>query len=204
MSKGKLFILSAPSGTGKSTILKEVMTRLEGLVFSISHTTRAPRRGETDGVEYHFVDRPTFLAMKEKGLFLEWAEVHGNYYGTSRPAVEKQISCGNDVILDIDVQGAGMISSLGAVDAAYIFLAPPSLDELERRLRSRGLDDDETIATRMANAREEMAAMDEFEYCIVNETVDEAVRLFEAVILAERARGRRGLNGAGLRLETAV
>jgi len=204
MSRGKLFILSAPSGAGKSTVLKEVMARLENLVFSISHTTRAPRRGETDGVEYHFVDRPTFESMKEKGLFLEWAEVHGNYYGTSRPAVEKQVACGNDVILDIDVQGAAIIRGLGDVDAAYIFLAPPGLGELERRLQSRGLDDDETIATRMTNAEEEMAAMDEFEYCIVNETVDEAVRLFEAVILAERARGRRRLNGDGLRLEESA
>ncbi len=201
MSKGKLFILSAPSGAGKSTLLNEVMKRLKGLAFSISHTTRAPRRGETDGVEYHFVDRETFLDMKEEGLFLEWAEVHGNFYGTSRLAVEEQAAGGADVILDIDVQGAGIIRGQGGVDAAYIFLAPPSLAELELRLRRRGLDDDETIAIRMANAREEMSASDEFEYLIVNENKDEAVRMFESVILAERARGRRHLDGGELRRE---
>ncbi len=201
MSKGKLFILSAPSGTGKSTLLQKVLRRLEGLVFSISHTTRAPRRGETDGVEYHFIDRPTFLAMKEEGVFLEWAEVHGNFYGTSRLAVEEQAAGGADVVLDIDVQGAGIIRRQGDVDATYIFLAPPDLDELERRLRRRGLDDDETIAVRLANAREEMAAIDEFEFLIVNQDMDEAVRMFESVILAERARGRRRIDGVDIRLE---
>ncbi|HKJ64390.1 MAG TPA: guanylate kinase [Desulfopila sp.] len=201
MSKGKLFILSAPSGTGKSTLLSEVMRRLKGLVFSISHTTREPRCGESDGVEYHFVDRATFLAMKEEGAFLEWAEVHGNFYGTSRLAVEEQAAGGADVILDIDVQGARIIRAQGGVDAAYIFLVPPSLSELELRLRRRGLDDDETIAIRMANARTEMAAIDEFEYLIVNDDKDEAARMFESVILAERARGRRHLDGGQLRPE---
>lgn len=195
MSQGKLFILSAPSGTGKTTLLGKVMSRLEGLAFSISHTTRKPRKGESDGTEYHFVDRQTFVKMREKGYFLEWADVHGNFYGTSRIGVEEQIAGGVDVLLDIDVQGAGIIRESGATRATYIFLTPPSVTELERRLRGRGLDSEETIATRLANARKEMAVMDSFEYIIVNEKLDEAVRMFESVILAERAKSRRDING---------
>lgn len=195
MSQGKLFILSAPSGTGKSTILKKVMADLPGLAFSISHTTRQPRQGEQNGVEYHFVDRSTFLTMRDRGEFLEYADVHDNFYGTSRTAVTEQISRGVDVILDIDVQGAEIIKKREELDAAYIFLMPPSLDELEKRLRSRGLDSDETIRLRLQNAAIEMKAMDHFEYVIVNEAVADAVRMFEAVILAERARSRRHITG---------
>jgi guanylate kinase len=198
MSQGKLFILSAPSGTGKSTILSKAMSHLQGLAFSISHTTRAPRKGERDGVEYHFVDRPAFTAMKEQGEFLEDADVHGNLYGTSRRGVEEQRAGGVDVILDIDVQGAEILRESGETEAIYIFLAPPSLEELEKRLRGRGLDDEETIATRLKNARREMGAMDQFEYLIVNEQIDEATRMFEAIILAQRAKERRHINGAPL------
>ncbi|MBM9605227.1 guanylate kinase [Desulfopila inferna] len=198
MNVGKLFILSAPSGTGKSTILKKVMNDLEGVAFSISHTTREPRKGEKDGVDYHFIDRSVFMSMKEKGDFLEDANVHGNLYGTSRRGVEEQRAAGLDVILDIDVQGAGIIRESGESEALYIFLAPPSLEELERRLRGRGLDDDETIITRLKNARREMQAINEFEYVIINEKIDEAARMFEAVILAQRSRDRRHITGSPL------
>ncbi|MEE4240540.1 MAG: guanylate kinase [Desulfopila sp.] len=198
MSRGKFFILSAPSGTGKSTVLKKVMSNIQGVAFSISHTTRQPRQGESDGVEYHFVDQPTFTAMRKKNDFLEYAEVHGNFYGTSREGVAVQIDSGVDVILDIDVQGAEIIKKSGEIDAAYIFLMPPSLEELEERLRSRGLDSDETIQIRLRNAAGEMKAMDQFDYVIVNDTVDNAVRMFESVILAERARSRRHITGETL------
>ncbi len=199
MSRGKLFILSAPSGTGKSTILKQVMANLAGLAFSISHTTRQPRKGERNGVEYHFVDHPTFLAMRDRGEFLEYADVHGNFYGTSRTAVAEQMGRGVDAILDIDVQGAEIIKKSGEIDAAYVFLMPPDLDELEKRLRGRGLDSDETIRLRLQNAAAEMQAMDHFEYVIVNEKIADAARMFESVILAERAKSRRHINGEMLR-----
>ena len=201
MNKGKLFVLSAPSGAGKSTILRHVLKNIEGVAFSISHTTRQPRQGETDGVEYHFVDRPSFEEMIDAGDFLEYAEVHGNYYGTSRAAVQQQEARGVDVILDIDVQGARIVRGRGDTDGVYIFLAPPDLAELEKRLRGRGLDSEETISVRLKNAEAEMTAMTEFDYLIVNEKVDDAVRMFESVILAERSRAKRGVDGKPLTLQ---
>jgi len=198
MKKGILFILSAPSGAGKSTVLKRVMANLKGLAFSVSHTTRVPRTGETDGVEYHFVDRSDFLQMKKNGEFLECADVHDNYYGTSRLAVEQQLDNGLDVILDIDVQGARIIQEAGELQAVYIFLAPPDLQELERRLRGRGLDSEVSISKRLDNAEAEMQAMVNYEYIVVNDNLDDAVRMFEAVILSERSKNRRGVDGTPL------
>lgn len=135
---GQLFILSAPSGAGKTTLLKKVMKQVPGLAFSVSHTTRSPRSGEKDGVDYHFVSVDEFQGMRDQGLFLEWAEVHGNFYGTSRPAVMQQLERGQDIILDIDVQGAAIISRDTTVPAVSVFIAPPSLAELARRLRGGG------------------------------------------------------------------
>jgi guanylate kinase len=195
MVKGTLFIISAPSGAGKSTLLNRVMTQLPGVVFSISHTTRLPRKGEQDGREYHFVEKTAFVAMIEDGHFLEYANVHGNYYGTSRLAVQQQLEQGLDVILDIDVQGAKIIRDAGELDSVSIFLAPPDLTELERRLRGRGLDSDETISKRLRNATTELRALEEFDYLIVNEKLDDAVRMFESVILAERAKSHRHFTG---------
>jgi guanylate kinase len=198
MNQGKLFILSAPSGTGKTTVLTKVMANIDGIAFYVSHTTRKPRHGEQDGKDYHFVNREDFLAIKEKGDFLECAEVHGNLYGTSSLAVQEQIENGIDVILDIDVQGARIVRASEETKGIYIFITPPSLDELERRLRGRGQDSEETIATRLANARFEMEAVDEYDYYIVNDDVDETARMFEAIILAERSRGRRLINGKAI------
>jgi len=198
MNQGKLFILSAPSGTGKTTILKNVMANIDGVAFSVSHTTRTPREGEHDGKDYHFVGREEFIAIKENGDFLEYANVHGNLYGTSRIAVQDQINNGIDVILDIDVQGARIVKESLETQGVYIFIAPPNLDELERRLKGRGQDSDETIATRLTNARLEMEAVAEYEYLIVNDNVDETATMFEAIILAERARGRRLINGKAI------
>ena len=198
MAKGKLFIISAPSGAGKSTVLNKVMAQLSGLAFSISHTTRVPRKGEQDGKEYHFVDRDTFSAMIEDGQFLEHADVHGNFYGTSRLAVQEQLNQGLDVILDIDVQGAKIIRDADEIKAVSIFLAPPSLKELERRLRGRGLDSEETIIKRLKNAGTELRSLREFDYLIVNEDLDEAVRMFESIILAERAKSHRHFTGKAI------
>lgn len=198
MISGKLFIISAPSGAGKSTILGRVMADLQGIAFSVSHTTRSPRAGEKDGREYHFIDRTTFLRMIDEDQFCEYADVHGNLYGTSKKAIQEQLAQGIDVILDIDVQGAAIIRRSPELDSLSVFLAPPSLTELERRLRSRGLDSEESIATRLANAHQEMKAIDDFDYLIVNEQLGEAVRLFSGIILATRAKGRRGYTGAPL------
>ncbi len=195
MVQGKLFIISAPSGAGKSTVLNRVIAQLTGIAFSISHTTRMPRKGEQDGREYYFVDKSTFTAMIEEGNFLEYADVHGNFYGTSRLAVQKQLNQGLDVILDIDVQGAKIIRDAHELEAASIFLAPPDLAELERRLRGRGLDSDETIVKRLKNAHTELRSLGEFDYLIVNDKLDEAVRMFESIILAERAKNHRHFSG---------
>jgi len=180
------------------------MAQLPGLAFSISHTTRMPRKGEKDGREYYFVDKATFTAMIEESQFLEYADVHDNYYGTSRRAVQDQLNKGFDVILDIDVQGAKIIREAKEMDAVFIFLAPPDLTELERRLRGRGLDTDETIATRLKNANTELRSQADFNYLIVNEELDEAVRMFESVVLAERAKSRRHFNGKDIQTKVLL
>ena len=157
MSRGNLFVISAPSGAGKSTLLKRLLAEVPNLAFSVSHTTRAPRPGESNGREYHFVDRPTFARMRDDQAFLEWAEVHGNLYGTSRAAIEAQQAKGLDVFLDIDVQGARQLRDCGHPGAIFLFIAPPSWAELEKRLRGRGTDPEETVQLRLNNARREMA-----------------------------------------------
>ena len=191
MTTGKLFILSAPSGAGKTTLLKKVMADLPGLAFSVSHTTRMPRAGEVDGTDYHFVSRSQFEVMRDQGVFLEWAEVHGNLYGTSRPAVLTQLATGLDVILDIDVQGAAIILNSAAIPAASLFISPPSLTELEQRLRGRETDSEETILLRLQNARKEIEAAADYEYLIVNDHLEQAVDTLRAIVIAERSRGHR-------------
>ena len=188
---GQLFILSAPSGAGKTTILKKVMQEVGKLAFSVSHTTRSPREGEQDGADYHFVAVEEFKAMRDQNLFLEWAEVHGNFYGTSRPAVLQQLQQGLDIILDIDVQGAAIIGRDSSVHAVSVFVAPPSLAELEKRLRGRGTDTDETIMVRLGNAAKEMSAADQYDYLVINDDLEEAAATLKAVLIAERSRGHR-------------
>ncbi len=200
MTTGKLFILSAPSGAGKTTLLKRVMADLPGLAFSISHTTRLPRAGEVDGVDYHFVSRDKFEAMQDQGVFLEWAEVHGNLYGTSRPAVLAQLATGLDVILDIDVQGAAILRESAAIPAASLFISPPSLPELERRLRGRGTDSEETILLRLKNARKEMQAAVDYEYLIINDRLEQAIDTLRAIVIAERSRGHRLPTGQSIEI----
>lgn len=202
MKRGTLLIISAPSGAGKTTILRRVMAAVPGLAFSVSHTTRGPRAGETDGVDYHFVSHDAFRQMRDVNAFLEWAEVHGNFYGTSRQEVSRLLDHGMDVILDIDVQGAKQVRNCADLPAVSLFIMPPSLDELEKRLRGRATDSDQTIQLRMANAHREMQEAESYDHVIVNESVDEAVDMMRAVILAERSRQRR--NAAGTPLSLAM
>jgi guanylate kinase len=195
MTAGRLFVISAPSGAGKTTLLKQVMADVTGLAFSISHTTRKPRVGERDGVDYHFVSRAEFLAMIEEERFLEYAEVHDNLYGTSIDAIGVQLLEGLDVILDIDVQGAAILRDKGQPEATHIFVSPPNITELERRLRGRGTESEDKIKVRLKNAATEMNAAGEYEYLIINEVVDEAANLLSSIILAERARAHRLSSG---------
>ncbi len=196
MTEGMLLVLSAPSGCGKTTILQRVMAELPGLSFSISHTTRTPRTGEQDGQDYHFVSREQFKAIGDRrpSGFLEWAEVHTNLYGTSRQDVEARLNDGKDVVLDIDIQGAAQISQNAR--PVTVFIEPPSLAELERRLRGRGTESEESLAVRLTNAEREMQDADKYTYLIVNDRLDEAVEALRSIIIAERCRRRRGLNGS--------
>jgi guanylate kinase len=199
MTAGRLFVISAPSGAGKTTLLKRVMANVPGVVFSISHTTRKPRPGELDGVDYHFVSRSQFLAMIDEELFLEYAEVHDNLYGTSIAAIGVQLLEGKDVILDIDVQGAAILRKNDQLRATHIFISPPDLHELERRLRGRGTESEEMIKVRLKNAATEMAAADAYEYLIINDQIAEAANVLTAIILAERARAHRLPSGKPIR-----
>ena len=195
MTKGRLYVISAPSGAGKTTVLRTVMAQIPGLGFSVSHTTRSPRKGERDGVDYHFVEHAEFEKMIAAKLFLEYAAVHTNLYGTSRNAVESLLSQGQDVVLDIDVQGALILRNQEIKDAVYIFIAPPSMQELERRLKGRGTETDEKIAVRLQNAMIEMKQAPVYDYLVVNDDLEDAIYLLSAIIHAERAKARRKPNG---------
>ena len=194
MSTGNLFIISAPSGAGKTTILREVLT-LPGIDFSVSHTTRAPRPGEVNGRDYFFVTVDEFDALREQNAFLEWAEVHGNRYGTSRDTVQERLDRGHDVVLDIDVQGAAQLREKKYVAASYIFIAPPSLAELRRRLSGRGTEKEETVNLRIANARREMEQMPSYDFVVINDDLQEAVESVRAIVIAKRLAGGRTLRG---------
>lgn len=198
MSQGNLFVVSAPSGTGKTTILKKIINTVPGLAFSISHTTRKSRPGEQNGVDYHFVDQDTFLEMRADNAFLESAEVHGNLYGTSRDEVNKHLAAGTDILLDIDVQGGRQIRKAGDNSAIFVFIMPPSWEELEKRLSGRGTDQADTIKLRLANARREMADAENYDYAVVNDKIDEAVDTLRSIIIAERSKKRRSTSGAPL------
>ena len=190
--KGLLFVVTAPSGAGKTSLIDALLGQDTQLRLSISYTTRPPRPGERDGCEYHFVDEATFLAMLERGEFLESAEVHGNRYGTAHTAVRALLDAGTDVVLEIDWQGARQVRRLlpGCIG---IFILPPSIAELERRMRSRAQDAEAVIARRLANAREELSHAPEFEYAIINDDFAEAQRALAAVIRAERVKTTRQL-----------
>jgi guanylate kinase len=185
--RGGLFVVSAPSGTGKTTIVDEVAARTPGVRRSRSFTSRPARRGETDGDAYHFVSRARFEAMVAGNQFLESAEIVGNLYGTSLFETERQLAAGLDLILVIDVQGARQLRQQG-MTAVMIFLMPPSADDLERRLRGRGQDSDEVIARRLEVAREEVPAFAEYHYVVVNDDMTTCVDEVRGIVLAERAK----------------
>lgn len=185
--KGILFIVSAPSGAGKTTLVRELLKRDQQVRLSISYTTRAPRPGEQDGRDYHFIDINAFYAMRNNHEFLESAEVHGNFYGTSRVWLEQQLSAGHDVLLEIDWQGAQQVGQ-AFPHAVGIFVLPPSMSELERRLRGRNTDSDATIVRRLMAALTEMRHVDEFEYVIINNDLQEAIADLQAAVHASRLR----------------
>jgi guanylate kinase len=188
--KGSLFVISAPSGAGKTTVCHRVLESIPDLAYSISHTTRPPRYGEKDGVDYFFVSEDEFLRMREREDFLEWALVHNNYYGTAKRQISDCLGSGKDILLDIDIQGARQVRDQLS-EAILIFILPPAWEVLEERLRKRQSDDEEAFKLRMANARNEVRAIREYDYIIINDDLDEAVRNFKAIVQAERCRRPR-------------
>ena len=185
-----LIVVSGPSGAGKSTILSRALRELDRLRFSVSHTTRGPREGETAGVDYHFVGRDEFDRMRQASRFLEWAEVHGQLYGTSLDEYERAVREGVDLLLDLDVQGASHVRE-SFPDAVSIFILPPSYEALERRLRARGADDEASFRRRIVAAGEELGLYRAYDYAIINEDLDTSVESLEAVIRAARCRTSR-------------
>ncbi|MCK9985699.1 MAG: guanylate kinase [Azoarcus sp.] len=190
---GTLIIITAPSGAGKTTLVRGLLERDPQMHLSVSYTTRAPRPGEQDGREYHFVDVETFRTLRDRGEFLEWAEVHGNYYATSRVWLKEQIATGRDILLEIDWQGAQQVRR-SFPDAVGVFVLPPSVDALESRLRGRGTDSEDVIARRLLGARGEMRHVAEFDYVILNDDLQNAIDDLVAVVRASRLRyGRQRL-----------
>lgn len=181
--RGVLLVLCAPSGTGKSTLIARLQAEFPNFAFSISYTTREPRGQEQNGREYHFISRKEFAAMRDRREFAEWAEVHGNYYGTAIRPVQDMLAQGKDVLFDLDVQGAMQLRSSFA-HGVSVFLLPPSLEELERRLRTRGTDSPEAIARRLENSIGELQRAGEFDHWIVNDDLDAAFMQLRAIYIA--------------------
>ncbi|MBI1865258.1 MAG: guanylate kinase [Nitrospirae bacterium] len=185
--QGRLFVVSAPSGAGKTTLCQAVSRGLSGLKHSVSYTTRRPRPGEENGRDYWFIGREEFDGRVRRGAFLEWAEVHGNLYGTSREDVDADLSAGTDVILDIDTQGASQVRK-GGLPAVHIFVLAPSLEVLEERLRNRNSEPEEEIHRRLARAIDEIRDLPNYEYVIINIEFDGALDALKSIIRAERCR----------------
>ncbi|NVK24169.1 MAG: guanylate kinase [Gammaproteobacteria bacterium] len=183
--KGNLFIVSSPSGAGKSSLIKALLEKHADMKVSVSHTTRAPRPGENNAEHYHFVDVDQFKSLIEQEEFYEWAEVFGNYYGTSKSAIQSQLEQGIDVFLDIDWQGAQQMRKL-VPDVLSIFILPPSKAELERRLNTRGQDSAEVIKGRMEKAQSEMSHFNEYDYLLINDDFEQTLTQFEQIVLANR------------------
>lgn len=192
--RGIPFVVSAPSGTGKTTVCRAVVARDPGIRFSVSHTTRPPRAGERDGVDYHFVSREAFRDLAQHGGFVEHAEYAGNLYGTSWAAIDGPLARGEDLLLEVEVQGAAQLRERRA-DARFVFLLPPSLEELERRLRGRGTDTPDAVARRLAIVRRELEAVHGFDYAVVNERLEETIEAVLEIVRAEREGRTEGVRG---------
>ena len=188
--RGTLFVVSAPSGAGKTTLCREIRLRLPDLAYSVSVTTRAPRQGEIDGVDFRFVTEPEFREMLARGEFAEWATVHGHLYGTRARALDEARGAGSDVLLDIDTQGAAQLRTRYP-EAVLVFIVAPSIQELEQRLRERRSDNEREIARRLARAREEIALWRRYDYLVVNRDVKEAMEQLASIVQAERCRTAR-------------
>jgi guanylate kinase len=193
---GILFVVSAPSGAGKTSLVRGLIEGGSGVRLSVSFTTRAPRAGEVDGRDYHFVTRERFVEMQRAAEFLESAEVYGNFYGTSHRWVREQLAAGQDVLLEIDTQGAAQVRKL-FTECVGIFVLPPSLEVLESRLRGRGQDSPEVIARRLAAARGEMGHAGAYDYVIINDQLSEALQDFASIVRAERLRTPRQVSRLG-------
>lgn len=185
--RSNLIVVSAPSGTGKSTLLARILRELEGLRFSVSHTTRRPRPGEQDGVQYHFVSREVFEAMIREDRLLEWANVHGELYGTARAEYDLARAAGQDLLLDIDVQGAANVRARFK-EAVSIFILPPSAAALEARLRGRAQDREESIRTRLLNAKAELLGYRDYDYVVVNDDLESCALALQCIVRAARCR----------------
>lgn len=188
--RGTLFVISSPSGGGKGTIIEHVLEKVDNLSYSVSYTTRAPRAKEVAGREYFFVRRDTFEEMIAAGEFLEWACVHGNFYGTAKSQIIERTAAGADIILELDVQGAASVRQL-LMDSVSVFILPPSYEVLKRRLIARGTDSPEELALRLRRAPEELREYSSFDYVIINDEVEKAARQLASIIYAERARCMR-------------
>jgi guanylate kinase len=188
--RGLLFVVSAPSGTGKTTVVERLVQVVADLGLSRSYTSRLMRPGEVDGVDYNFITRARFEAMVGEDAFLEWADVFGNCYGTGAADAERELAQGRDVVLVIDVQGARQVRARSADRTIGIFVLPPSFDVLEQRLRGRSKDPEDAIRRRLATARQEIGAVSEYDYVVVNDALDACVDRLRAIVLAERARPR--------------
>lgn len=190
MSSGDLFVVSAPSGTGKTTLIRKLLSKVAEIDFSVSFTTRQMRTGEREGVDYHFVDDDRFSLMVESGEFLEWAHVHGRRYGTSATLVDASQERGHDVLLDIDTHGAASVRALRG-EAVLIFILPPDRSTLEARLAGRGLESAAEVARRLGNAREELEKYVNYDHLVINDDLEAALRELEGIVLSYRSRGAR-------------
>ena len=188
--RGLLFVVSSPSGGGKGTLIHSVLNSVPGLSYSVSYTTRAPRNGEADGVDYCFVSTEKFEELVAAGAFLEWARVHSNFYGTSREQVSKERTAGSDIILEVDVQGAASVKRL-VPDSVSVFILPPSFEVLRQRLIARDTDSPMELELRLRNAPVELTQYVDFDYVIINDELDRAAAQLASIVYAERARRQR-------------
>ena len=185
--RGILLILSAPSGAGKTTLARQLISKSDNLRWSISHTTRVCRAGEVEGQDYHFVSEDTFLMLQKNNAFAEWAKVHNAYYGTGRATIDAALAGGQDLLLDIDVQGAAQLKA-AYPEAVSAFILPPSWSALESRLRGRGTDHEEEITQRIRRGREEVGELSRYDYCVINDEIESGVAALHAILSAERVR----------------